>query len=270
MFSSSDTNKHQIVPFPKGRRLITDIGWMARNSHTIRGLIEIDVTRPRQLIREYKERTGKTLSFTGYLAKCAGEAIGSNKYLHAHRDWLGRLILFDEVDIATLIEIENQGRKFPVGHIIRGANKKSFQEIHTELRNEQTNAMASSVVQRMYVFRQLPGYIRRLIFLFISKSPRLKKKFSGTVSLTSVGMFGSGGGWGIGLPSHTLGITVGGVAAKPGIHESRIEPREYLHVTLDFDHDIVDGAPAARFAQHFSELVERGEALEDENRLSDF
>jgi pyruvate/2-oxoglutarate dehydrogenase complex dihydrolipoamide acyltransferase (E2) component len=29
-------------------------------------------------------------------------------------------------------------------------------------------------------------------------------------------------------------------------------------VTLDFDHDIVDGAPAARFAQRFQELVENG------------
>jgi hypothetical protein len=58
MFSSGDTNKHQIVPFPKGRRLITDIGWMARNKHTIRGLIEIDVTWPRQVLHEHREKTG--------------------------------------------------------------------------------------------------------------------------------------------------------------------------------------------------------------------
>jgi pyruvate/2-oxoglutarate dehydrogenase complex dihydrolipoamide acyltransferase (E2) component len=87
------------------------------------------------------------------------------------------------------------------------------------------------------------------------------KKYSGTVSLTAVGMFGDSGGWGIGLPSHTLGITIGGIATKPGIHENRIEPREYLQVTLDFDHDIVDGAPAARFAQRYQELVESGDAL---------
>jgi pyruvate/2-oxoglutarate dehydrogenase complex dihydrolipoamide acyltransferase (E2) component len=260
MFPSSDTYKHQIVPFPKGRRLITDIGWMARNKNTIRGLIEIDVTWPRQVLREHREKTGESLSFTAYLTACAGQAIESNKYLHAYRDLLGRLVLYDDVDIATLIEVENEGKKFPVGHIIRRANKKSFREIHTEIRTAQRNSMNEQGVRQMFAIRKLPGIIRRLLFLYISRKPSLKKKYSGTVSLTSVGMFGGGGGWGIGLPSHTLGITVGGITRKPGIHNNKIEPREYLHMTLDIDHDIVDGAPAARFAQQFSELVESGVA----------
>jgi pyruvate/2-oxoglutarate dehydrogenase complex dihydrolipoamide acyltransferase (E2) component len=97
----------------------------------------------------------------------------------------------------------------------------------------------------------------------------LIKKYNGTVVLTAVGMFGRGGGWGIALPSHTLGITIGGIAKKPGIIDGRIEAREYLHVTLDFDHDIVDGAPAARFAQRFQELVENGYGLIKEGTISD-
>jgi pyruvate/2-oxoglutarate dehydrogenase complex dihydrolipoamide acyltransferase (E2) component len=262
MFSSGDTNKHQIVPFSKGRRLITDIGWIARNKHTIRGLIEIDVTRPRRVLRKHREKTGEQLSFTAYLTACAGKAIENNKYLHAYRDLFGRLVLYDNVDIATLIEVENEGKKFPVGHIIRAANKKSFREIHTEIRTAQRNSMSDQGVQSLYIFRQLPSFIRRLIFLIIGKNPHLMKKYSGTVSLTAVGMFGNSGGWGIGLPSHTLGITIGGIATKPGINENRIEPREYLNVTLDFDHDIVDGAPAARFADHFRELVEKGLVLQ--------
>ncbi|MGB7874762.1 MAG: 2-oxo acid dehydrogenase subunit E2 [Anaerolineales bacterium] len=265
MYSNTDKNQYQVVPFPKGRRLITDIGWMAHNKHTIRGLLEIDVTWPRQVIQKHQEKTGEKLSFTAYLTACAGQAIENNKYLHAYRDLLGRMILYDDIDIATLIEVENDGKKYPVGHIIRAANRKSFHEIHTEIRTAQRNSMVDQGVQQLYAFRQLPGFIRRLIFQFIGRSPHLKKKYSGTVSLTAVGMFGNGGGWGIGLPSHTLGITVGGIARKPGIHENRIEPREYLNVTLDFDHDIVDGAPAARFAQQFSELVESGDALNEKS-----
>ena len=263
MYSNTDKNNYQVVPFPKGRRLITDIGWMAHNKHTIRGLLEIDVTWPRQVIQKHQEKTGEKLSFTAYLTTCAGQAIGKNKYLHAYRDFLGRLVLYDEVDIATLIEVENDGKKYPVGHIIRAANKKSYHEIHTEIRTAQRNSMDDQGVQQLYAFRQLPGFIRRLIFLFIGRSPQLKKKYSGTVSLTAVGMFGNGGGWGIGLPSHTLGITVGGIARKPGIYKDKIEHSEYLNVTLDFDHDIVDGAPAARFAQQFSELVESGNVLNE-------
>ncbi len=39
--------------------------------------------------------------------------------------------------------------------------------------------------------------------------------------------------------------------------------REYPSVTVCFDHDIIDGAPAARFAQRFKELIESGYGLTD-------
>ncbi|MFN2167693.1 MAG: 2-oxo acid dehydrogenase subunit E2, partial [Anaerolineae bacterium] len=38
--------------------------------------------------------------------------------------------------------------------------------------------------------------------------------------------------------------------------------REFLSLTMSFDHDIVDGAPAARFARRFTELLEQGWGLE--------
>ena len=81
--------------------------------------------------------------------------------------------------------------------------------------------------------------------------------------LTSVGMFGKGGGWGIGfLPTHNLGITVGGINEKPGVHQGQIAIREYLNLTISFDHDIIDGAPAARFASILTETIESGVVLE--------
>jgi len=41
----------------------------------------------------------------------------------------------------------------------------------------------------------------------------------------------------------------------------RIEIREYLCLTRMFDHDLVDGAPAARFTKRFQELLEAGDGL---------
>ena len=66
----------------------------------------------------------------------------------------------------------------------------------------------------------------------------------------------------IGRLGSTLDIALGGIAEKPGVVDGRIEVREYLHVTVCFDHDIVDGAPAARFTARFKELVENGCGLE--------
>lgn len=255
----TNKDKYQVMPFPRARRLITDVGWMARNKPTIRGLLEIDVTKPRHLIRNHKERTWETLSFTAYLTACTGRAVDSNKYLHAYRDWRGRLVLFEEVDIATMIEVDKNNRRFPIGHIVRAANEKTFRQIHDEIRAVQTKPMGDQEVRRLYAINLLPRFIRRFLLRLLDRRPQLIKRYKGTAVLSSVvGMFGRGGGWGISLPSHTLGITVGGIVEKPGIIEGKIEAREYLHVTLDFDHDIVDGAPAARFARRFGELVESG------------
>jgi pyruvate/2-oxoglutarate dehydrogenase complex dihydrolipoamide acyltransferase (E2) component len=84
---------------------------------------------------------------------------------------------------------------------------------------------------------------------------------NGTVSLTAVGMFGSGAGWGIPVTNHTLQITLGGIAEKPSFVNGQIENREYLCVTISLDHDIIDGAPAARFIQRLKELIESGYGL---------
>lgn len=251
-------DKYEVVSFPKARRLVTDIGRISENKHTIRGLLEIDVTKPRQIIRDHKEKTGETLSFTAYLTVCTGHAVDSNKYLHAYRDWLGRLVLFEEVDVATMIEVEKGDEKFPIGHIVRAANKKTFREIHDEIREAQAGSMQDQEVKELFTVNLMPGFIRRLMLRIMDRNPTLVRRYKGTVVLSAVGMFNKGGGWGISLPSHTLGITVGGIVEKPRFIDGRIEPREYLNVTLDFDHDIVDGAPAARFAQRFSEMVADG------------
>ena len=58
-------------------------------------------------------------------------------------------------------------------------------------------------------------------------------------------------------------ITVGGIGEKPGVVDRQIAMRDYLSVTISFDHTIIDGAPAARFAQRLKELIESGYGLGD-------
>ena len=86
--------------------------------------------------------------------------------------------------------------------------------------------------------------------------------------LTSVGMFGrSTGGYGIGfLTVHTVGLTVGGISHRPGFDaDGIVVTRDYLHLTVSFDHDMVDGAPAARFANCLVELLESASVLNDKD-----
>ena len=86
--------------------------------------------------------------------------------------------------------------------------------------------------------------------------------------MSAVGMFGEGGGWGIGTSVHTVSVLVGGIARKPGLVDDSVEPREFLSVTVAVDHDVVDGAPAARFLAAFREQVESGAGIETLGRTA--
>lgn len=260
---SERTENYEVVPFPKIRRLMVDGGRLARQKQVIHGLVELDVTGPRQALRAHKERTGESLSFTAFVIACLGQAVDLNKHMQACRTWGEKLFIFDEVDVNTMFEVEEGGRKLIRPHIIRAANHKTFWEIHAEIRAFQAGHAAGQEGQFIARFVLLPGFIRRAFLGALFKSPRRLKELNGTVSLTAVGMFGSGGGWGIPVTNQTLQVTLGGIAERPGFVGDRIEKREYLCVTISFDHDIVDGAPAARFTQRFKELVESGYGLEE-------
>jgi pyruvate/2-oxoglutarate dehydrogenase complex dihydrolipoamide acyltransferase (E2) component len=252
---------HTAVPFPRIRLPMVDGGRMGRQKHTVHGMVEFDVTQARQYIRQQKEKTGETLSFTAFMLACLGQAIDMNRYMHACRDWRGRLILFDEVDVNTLFEVEVDGKREIRPHILRGVNKKSFRAIHQEIRAFQRGYRSSQESKFIEWFVWLPGLARRLFYWGLFHNPQMMKEYYGTVMMTAVGMFGSGGGWAIPVPNHTLQLTLGGIAERPGVVNHQIAVREYLSITISFDHDIIDGAPAARFTQRLKELVESGYGL---------
>ncbi|MBP7690573.1 MAG: 2-oxo acid dehydrogenase subunit E2 [Anaerolineales bacterium] len=256
---------YTVKPFPVIRRATVEVLEASHRKHMIHGLIEVDVTEPRRLIREHKARTGEALSFTGFIVHCLALAVDQNKHMQAYRDWRNRLILFDDVDVSTMIEREVEGRHEVIPTVLRAANRKSLPEIHAEIRAAQTRPVEQArVFQIIQWYLALPAFIRQWFFHVLDRSPHLMKQNGGTVMLTSVGMFGEGSGWGLPLPSHTLNVTVGGLAVKPGVVAGRIEVRDYLCLTISFDHDLIDGAPAARFVQRFKTLIEAGRGLPGE------
>jgi pyruvate/2-oxoglutarate dehydrogenase complex dihydrolipoamide acyltransferase (E2) component len=59
-----------------------------------------------------------------------------------------------------------------------------------------------------------------------------------------------------------LMVTVGGTTTRVVLGHDGVENREYLPLTLSFDHSVVDGAPAARFAAIFRRLIETASVLD--------
>ena len=297
-------NQHdyKIVPYPKIRRVLSAMLGTVQRKHMMHGLVEMDVTKAHQYMHEYKARTGESLSFTAFIVTCLAHAVDENKSVQAYRKGRNKLVIFDDVDVSIQVERRVDGQKkyapatlatltsrepgqkkaddrqknrvdtmFP--HFIRAANKKTFWEIHREIRAAQEEKVetttkftalqwAASLPTFMIVF------IWRLAWWLIIRYPRLQKKYGGTVGITAVGMFAKGGGWGIPTAAHTLDITLGGIGEKAVRVDGQLEFREYLSMTISMDHDIIDGAPATRFALRLKELIESSFGLIDQDIVS--
>ena len=255
-------DQYEIIPLPKTRIAIRDMLRVGHQKHMIHGLSEMDVSLARKRIHEHKEETGEKLSFTAFFVTCLARAVDEHKIVQGYRKGRSKVVLFDEVDVNTQIEREVDGRKWVMPYVVRAANKKTLYQVHSEVRNAQVKEVKESQEIRWFEwYLRVPTFIRRLFFLIFVRSPKLEKRIAGTVGVTALGMFTEGGFWGIPITTQTLLVTLGGIAKKPLIVNGSLEEREFLSVTLSFDHDIVDGAPAARFAQRLKELIESGFGL---------
>jgi pyruvate/2-oxoglutarate dehydrogenase complex dihydrolipoamide acyltransferase (E2) component len=261
-------DEYQVVPYTKIQRLLAPFLRSVQRTPTIHGLIEVDVTRARAFLRDHKAKTGESLSFTAFIATCLGKAVDENKSVQAYRKGRKHLILFDDVDVTTRIERDVSGQKQIINYTIRAANRKTFREIHHEIRAAQVEDVAKAL-ERYQAFQSLPTLLLRFLLWVLGRYPQVQKKYGGTVGLTAVGMFGEGAGWGIPSPTPTLMITLGGIGEKPGVVDGHIAMREYLSLTISFDHDIIDGAPAARFTQRLKDLIESGYGLDESTVASE-
>ncbi len=227
----------------------------------VHGLVEVDVTEAKRRIRTIEEETGERLSFTAFLTFCLAHAIDDHPEINAYRDWRGRVHVFDEVDVNVLVETTIRGERIGVPHVIRGANRRSVRSLHDEIRSAQESPDPTELSRWGQVGLRLPGFARRLIWRLPQWFPRRWKDVAGTVAITAVGMFGGGGGWAISPTNYTLQLTVGGISEKPRLVDGELESRELLDLTVTFDHDVVDGAPATRFVRRLTELVEDASGL---------
>lgn len=254
---------YKIVPLPSSRLPQIDYMDIAKQKHVIHVLTEMDVTQARGLMRAHKDRTGEALSFTAYLVACVAGAVDADKMAHAYRQGRRKLVIFEDVDVNTIIERPVGDRTIPVPYVIRAANHKTFREIHQEIRAAQREQVQiTGRLNLMKWYWLLPAPLGRAFWWLLLNSPFLMKRTPGTVSVSAVGMFGQGAGWGIPITGYTLQVIVGGISEKPGVVNGKIERREYLSLTLCFDHDIIDGAPAARFTGRLKELIEGADGLD--------
>jgi len=256
---------YEIVEFPASRLSTSDVGRFGHKKHYIFGLLEIDVTSARQRLRKLRQH-GQQVSFTAWMIKTIGDCVARNRYAHALRYGRRSLITFNDVDIALPIERIINGKSVPLPLLIKRTNERTAVDIHQEIEaaqgktinNEKDfvlgNNQFSLIALRFYY--ALPQWFRVLLWRVIFGNPFRAKLHSGTVMVTTVNAIG-GSGWI--LPSrnmHNIALSFGSISKKPWVVEGKIEIREILHLTVTFNHDVIDGVPARRFVQDLVKKIE--------------
>ncbi|MFW9924657.1 MAG: 2-oxo acid dehydrogenase subunit E2, partial [Candidatus Thorarchaeota archaeon] len=211
---NSQFGSYHTLPFTKSRDIVVDFISLGKKTMKVYAIGEIDVTYPLQKIKKFKEK-GIVLSFSAYLTYIFARTVAEHPYMQAIRWRRRKMVVFDDVDVNFLVEREVKGKKMPTMVLIRKANEKSIQEITDMLYSARKGSDDSMVNKEgasdTDILLKLPGFLRRILFKVLFGNPFLRRKYNGTVGITSVGMFAGGGGTAIPIAVENLSINVGGI-----------------------------------------------------------
>lgn len=253
--------------FPKSRLATIDICTIGRLKHHIPVMIELDVTDSRKKILAYRRAKGK-ISFTAWLIKAISLTIKENEAVAAMLNGKRKLVIFEDVNISVVVEKELNGQKVPIPLVIRKANERTIESITAQISEARNAAISekdivlhrkSSRMERFYYL--LPTFVRVLFWRYLVKHPQFANRHMGNVAFTSIGMKGTINGWFIPISVHPVCFGISSVTRKPVVKGNELIIREILNMTILLDHDVIDGAPMARFISNLSRNIQEGIGL---------
>jgi pyruvate/2-oxoglutarate dehydrogenase complex dihydrolipoamide acyltransferase (E2) component len=269
--SDNVLGKFFIKNFPKNRQILSDIYDEFLKKHYMHGYIEINITKGKELIKQYHAKTKEKISFTSWIVKCIADSVQQYPEFNSYRKGRTKIIEFQDIDIIVMVERKLSDKVIPVPYSIRKCNTKDLLSISQEIREAQNNPVSESnqlleegKILKFYNF--LPKFLRQRIIRRMVRNPFYVKKQGGLIVLTSVGMFVKTSGW-IGGSGGitTLNIALGGINKKLMKSGDTVNQEEFLQMTISLDHDIIDGAPAARFTAYLTDLIQKGHHLTELN-----
>jgi len=267
---------YKITPLSFQRKMVAASIAPGRKQNNIQALIEVDITVPRLLIRQHKERTGESLSMTAYVTSCLAQTVSEHAQVNAFIKG-NKLVQMEDVAISVMLERELDGESVPEPIGIRAAQNKTYRQIHAEIRAAQRNLDAEfGGLNNMPWIKYIPGFLIKAFVRIASRNIAIISRY-GVIGVTSVGMYAPKDQalWVVPLVAGaTVEVAVGSIVNRPRVAEDQLENREHLCLTVVLNHDIVDGAPAVRFLKRFAELLQDGSQLQDaisnKSECSDF
>ena len=191
---------------------------------------EADITKLNELREKEKinaEKKGIKLTFMPYIVKACIESLKKHPYLNASLDDENKeIILKKYYNIGIAVDTEN-GLIVPV---IKQADNKTINDISKEIFD-----LADKARERKLDLADLKG---------------------GTFTITNVGSIGGLYATPIVNYPEVAILGLGRMYDKPVVINGKIEIRKVLPFSLSFDHRVLDGAEAARFANDMKKVLE--------------
>lgn len=201
-------------------------------------------------------------SYTALVLKAISLALRSHP--HMNRLVLGgwfrhRPVQLHEVHAVVAVERVLDGIDTVQAGLIRNTDARSLAEIQAELRRLASCSEGDDPRQRLFMrlVRWAPGFLCRCLIGMPRFGPGLWLKHrGGAFALTTVGKYGVdsvSAKW-----PWPLTFTFGEVKERPMAVNGQVDARQSFYLSMGFQRNLCNGAPAARFFKCIIELLEEG------------
>ena len=220
-------------------------------------LADIDMTWAEDL-RQRLKKLGHKTTVTAILLKAIAIAQRAHPESRTLRMPWGRQVTLGNIVAGFTCErfVGSQAAVF--FGAIDDADTKSIEEIAEELKAYGTKELEEvDQLDLQNRFNGFPWLVRQFILMMGRHFPAFRLKYQGaTFGLSSLGKYGAKV---LVPPCVTTSIFgVGSVEDRAVVRDGEIQIRPMMTIAFNFDHRILDGAPAARFLQDVKRLMEGG------------
>src|SRR5512138_2284361 len=130
------------IPYPSSRQLTFDLGRIALGKHHVQALLEVDVTEGRRIIKQ-RRHGGTKISFMAWLIKTIADCVALHPPVAGiNHPKSNKVLVFNDVDISTVVEKEVNGARVPLPYVIRKADKKTLCQIQEEIESAKNQNVA--------------------------------------------------------------------------------------------------------------------------------
>lgn len=171
---------------------------------------------------------------------------------------LGMVATFNDIVAGFTVEKFVNSKPVVFFGSIKDPHLKSLEQIARELK-QYAEAELKDIPQLNieHNFTSMPWFFRQFILWLGKTFPAVRSRYHGaTFGVSSLGKYGMTAIIPPCVTTSTFGV--GSLEDRAVVRDGEIVIRKMMSVTLNFDHRVIDGAPAARFLSDVRALLEGG------------